>query len=238
MEIKKGIASDFDGRPASKLDIKGWLIYFNLVLDIIIHEEKSKKFSSSLYLITEMTALERHVLALEDRKFYRHNGIDYLSVLRMVKQIAKRKRLGGVSTIEQQYVRTVLNRKERTLERKFHEMILAWLLSKRSQKTDILRAYLSSAYFGYKLNNCDDAARLLFNIDAASCNNSQSALIASLLVYPLPKKVIESSQLKQSSPIYDTDQFIEDQAAQCPYWSQRILLRKKYSEQLIKAQKA
>ncbi|MFG6157661.1 biosynthetic peptidoglycan transglycosylase [Halomonas sp. 1390] len=235
---KKTITIDLNGRPASKLDLKGWLIHFNLALDIIIHDMKSKKFSTSLELADETTNFERHVLALEDRKFYKHNGIDYISLLRIGKQFLKRKRLGGVSTIEQQYVRTVLNRRERTLERKSHEIILSWLLSKRSTKNDILRAYLGSAYFGYNLNNCDVAAKLLFNVDAASCNNSQSALIASLLVYPLPKKVIKNSHANHYFPIDDVDEFIAQQAKHAPHWSRRVLLRKAYSESLIKDQKA
>lgn len=222
------------GQPVYWWDIKGWLIFYNIALDQLIADVTSSVGAgNSIAFQVEQMPLEVCVLILEDRHYYKHNGIDYRFVPRIVRQLLTGKRVGGVSTIEQQYVRTFLNRKERTFGRKFNEWILAWLISHRSSKPDILRAYLSCAYYGYKLNGCDDASRRIFAKDASSLTLNEAALIASLLVYPLPAQISDYGEKQQWFPATNINQFFNQAEPITPRWANRIRRRWIYALKLI-----
>lgn len=190
--MNKDISEAIGGKPKLLIDIKGWLIYFNLIIDIIINHSIKTQNTTSLGVKKNLTEFEKSVLLIEDKRYFDHAGIDFYCAPRILKQLITKKRLGGISTIEQQYVRTVLNKKERTIKRKSHEMILSWLITKRISKEALLKSYLSSAYFGYKLSSCDDASLLIFQRPASELDQEQSAILASLLVYPLPKLVVNA----------------------------------------------
>jgi len=170
------------------------------------------------------TELELAVLLLEDRRFYRHGGFEVRSVPRVARQILTLKRIGGVSTIEQQLVRTLVGRRERTIRRKSREIILAVILSMRMAKRDILRIYLSTAYMGYRVRGCDEAAQLISGLDAPDLSFDRAALIAALLVYPLPRSVRDGMHLPVTSP-WD---FFERAADTDGKWTRRIKRRFNY----------
>jgi len=65
-----------------------------------------------------LTKLEKMVLLLEDRRFFEHAGVDWLSVIRETQRLLTRKRHGGASTIDMQLFRTISDRYERTIRRK------------------------------------------------------------------------------------------------------------------------
>jgi len=69
------------------------------------------------------------VMALEDRRFLKHGGVDFRSILRECIKFFLRKKFGGASTIDMQMVRTITGFKERTLYRKFYELILAFIVN-------------------------------------------------------------------------------------------------------------
>nr|WP_299243683.1 biosynthetic peptidoglycan transglycosylase [uncultured Halomonas sp.] len=220
----------FDGKPVAAFDIKGFLIYYNLVLDSLLDDIESRKHDSSLSRTEDTSKLETHVIALEDRRFYKHKGFDIKCIPRILKQIMTCQKIGGMSTIEQQYVRTYINRRERTLGRKTHEIIISWLLSHRSEKRSILITYLSVAYFGYKLNGCDCAANFVFGKNAAELKLEESAFLASLLVYPLPKVVKNLAIRLDFFPITkDLDQFLIAAESVAPWWAKRVEARLNYS---------
>ncbi|MDB5481921.1 MAG: hypothetical protein JWO83_2974 [Caulobacteraceae bacterium] len=174
------------------------------------------------------TEIEKLTLLLEDRWFFEHAGIDFRAVPRVLRQLVTFKRVGGVSTIEQQLVRTILERRERTFRRKGRELLLAWILSYRLSKRDILRTYLSTAYFGYRLRGCDQASDLLYSTPSPNLDPKQAALLASLLVYPLPKVVRESAEQQQLHPILDSDAYLNAVAAVAPRWAKRVRRRMSY----------
>ncbi len=232
---QKEIYEIIGGKPAFTLDIKGWLIYYNLILDILLIHTNSAKHSSSLASHENLTEIERYVILLEDKRYFSHKGIDYYFIPRVLKQLVTRKRIGGVSTIEQQYVRTILNKKERTLSRKHHEITLSWLLAHRVSKKDILKSYLGSAYFGYKLNSCDEVSLLLFGKNASEAKKEEAALLASLLVYPLPKQVInEINERRIQTPI-NIGKFLKDSSLVAPNWHSKISKRLRFALSLAQA---
>lgn len=135
----------------------------------------------------ELSHLEQAVILLEDRRYYSHKGIDLKSVFReIVKKVTFRKH-GGASTIEMQFVRTCTGYKELTLRRKVFEMILAWALLHRANKLEILRSYLEIAYFGTGIKGQKQAATLVFGKLPEQLSETESYLLASMLVYPRPR---------------------------------------------------
>lgn len=132
--------------------------------------------------------LEKLVLALEDRRFYYHPGFDLLSIFRAsLRRAQKRIITGGASTIEQQFVRTVTNRREYKISRKIREILLAILISAQYEKNLILRIYLRIAYMGYNLVGVQKASQFFYNKEIQNLNIRQASHIAALLKYPTPK---------------------------------------------------
>jgi penicillin-binding protein 1A len=133
--------------------------------------------------------LPRHfvdaVLAMEDRRFYSHFGIDPLGILRAAKRNydAGGTREGG-STITQQLVKMSFLTSARTLERKLEEALLAMWLELRLTKDQILERYLSSAYFGEGCFGTRAAAQHFFNKPVGELNLWESALMVALLRSP------------------------------------------------------
>jgi len=142
-----------------------------------------------------LTPLEIYVLVLEDRRFFYHLGVDPISVLRALLQSRVSGRVQGVSTIEQQLVRTVLDSRARTIRRKTREMMIATVLSLARPKRDILGAYLRCAYFGTNLTGSDAAMGALLGSRATG---ETSATCASMLKYPLGAGGIRESILRRA----------------------------------------
>lgn len=130
---------------------------------------------------------EHLVILLEDKRYLRHLGIDPRSIARvLVLQLANRRK-GGASTIEMQFVRTVTQRFERTLSRKFREIVLARLLAFHIGKMEILRSYLAVAYFGHRSRGAEAAANRIFGQSVSDLSVERAAVIAAMLVYPAPR---------------------------------------------------
>lgn len=134
----------------------------------------------------ELTLFEMMVLVGEDRRFFRHNGIDYRSVLREVFKALTRQKHGGASTIDMQFVRMATGYYERTISRKLYEMLLAVLIQFKYQKIEILRYYLKHAFFGSLLYGADKASKRMFQKPSALLTRSEAATLAAMLVYPRP----------------------------------------------------
>jgi membrane peptidoglycan carboxypeptidase len=126
------------------------------------------------------------LLAAEDRRFFRHRGVDPLAVGRAIWRMALEQTWHGGSTVEQQLVRTLTRRYERTISRKIREMFLASRVSVVVPKEEIPDLYLSIAYFGWKMNGVRSACRRL-GISAARASIAEAASVVSRLKYPQPR---------------------------------------------------
>lgn len=208
---------------------KSFLFLLNLQVDWLLERIEAIRWDfSSIMWEDDDSELERLTLALEDRWFFEHSGIDLRAVPRVIRQIVSLKRVGGVSTIEQQLVRTLLERRERTLKRKSREMMLAWIISHRMAKRDILRAYLATAYFGYRLRGCDQVSDFVFGKPASDLESEEAAFVASLLVYPLPKVVREFGEASALYPVGDLRSFLKAASPIAPRWGRRVHRRLNY----------
>jgi penicillin-binding protein 1A len=136
-----------------------------------------------------LTELPRHLidaaLSMEDRRFYRHLGVDPLGILRAARRNYETgsHREGG-STITQQLVKMSYLSSAKTLERKAEEAMIATWLETRLTKDQILERYLSSAYFGEGCFGVRAAAQHLFNKPVGELTIAESALLVALLRAP------------------------------------------------------
>jgi membrane peptidoglycan carboxypeptidase len=141
----------------------------------------------AVYYPEELTTFEKLVLVLEDRRFFRHGGVDPIAVLRETLKLLTLRKHGGASTIDMQFVRSTTDYKERTLRRKLYEMLLACLIQFRYSKITILRSYLGFAYFGWNLRGADRASRAILGKNTSELDLKEAAFMASMLVFPYPK---------------------------------------------------
>ena len=128
----------------------------------------------------------RAVIAGEDKRFLDHNGVDWIAIFRCIFNFFIIKKLYGASTIEQQLVRTIRVRYERTLSRKLSEMVLAIKLSLIVNKRDILSTYIGVAYYGAYMNSYRQVLKRK-NWDNSYINIERACEIAAMLKYPLPQ---------------------------------------------------
>lgn len=125
------------------------------------------------------------VIAIEDRRFYEHSGIDFRSVVRAaVTNVIKGRKAQGASTITQQVAKNLFLSGEKTLTRKVKELLLSFKLEKLLSKDRILTVYLNRVYLGAGTYGINAAARKYYGVDAKDLNLYQSAVIAGLLKAP------------------------------------------------------
>jgi penicillin-binding protein 1A len=120
-------------------------------------------------------------VAVEDRRFYEHGGLDYEGIVRAaVKNLESGHVVQGGSTITQQLVRNLYIGNERSLERKIKEACLARKVEKGHTKDWILTSYLNQVYFGNHAYGVEAAAQTYFAKHAKDLNIVQAALIAGM----------------------------------------------------------
>jgi penicillin-binding protein 1A len=126
--------------------------------------------------------MKKATVAIEDRRFYRHGGIDMEGIARaLVRDIQEGKVVEGGSTITQQLVRNLYIRKnERTLQRKVTEACLAVRLNRNRSKSWILAQYMNTVYYGNHAYGIEAAAQTYFSRPARKLTLMQSALLAGL----------------------------------------------------------
>ncbi len=125
------------------------------------------------------------VMAIEDRRFYSHIGIDPIGIARaFVANLRAGRTVQGGSTITQQLAKNLFLTPERTLRRKVQELLLALWLEANYTKDEILSAYLNRVYLGAGTYGVDAAARTYFGVPAHSVTLRQAAILAGLLQAP------------------------------------------------------
>jgi membrane peptidoglycan carboxypeptidase len=124
-------------------------------------------------------------MAAEDRRFLKHGGVDLRAICRALVDFLRTGVLTGASTIEQQLVRTITGRKERTLSRKLEEIVFATLVNHYVPKADIPGLYLSLAYFGSHMNGLVEACQKT-QTDVSRITIQHAAAIVARLKYPEP----------------------------------------------------
>jgi penicillin-binding protein 1A len=129
--------------------------------------------------------MQQAIVAVEDKRFYDHRGVDIRGIARAVwADLASKKVVQGGSTITQQFVKNSCVTTARTISRKLKEAALAWQLEQRWTKLRILTAYLNTIYFGNGAYGIQRAAQTYFNTPAARLTLPQAALLAGIPADP------------------------------------------------------
>ncbi|MGQ0533839.1 MAG: transglycosylase domain-containing protein [Caulobacteraceae bacterium] len=132
-------------------------------------------------------------LAIEDRRFYEHEGVDRMAILRaLIANLRAGETVQGGSTISQQLARNLFLTPRQTLNRKLREMVLASRIERRLTKDEILELYLNRIYLGDQAYGVDAAARRFFGKSAAELTLAEAAMLAGLPKAPSRSAPTES----------------------------------------------
>ncbi|HKY21409.1 MAG TPA: PBP1A family penicillin-binding protein [Vicinamibacterales bacterium] len=139
--------------------------------------------------------LKNAVVAVEDSRFYKHDGVDGVRIIgAVIADIRERRKAEGASTITQQLARMSFLSRDKTFRRKVREAILAQRLEKLYSKDEILEFYLNKAYFGDGLYGAEAAARGYFGKSSAELTPAEGAMLAGVLPAPSTKNPVSNPQ--------------------------------------------
>ena len=125
------------------------------------------------------------ILAIEDRRFFSHHGVDPIRVIgAAVRNLRAGRIREGASTVTQQLARAAQLTPVRTYERKIREIMIAARLEERYTKQQILQAYLNTVYFGEGYYGVEAASQGYFRKPAADLQPQEAALLAALVRSP------------------------------------------------------
>jgi penicillin-binding protein 1A len=140
-------------------------------------------------------------LAIEDRRFYEHEGVDRMAVLRaVIANLRAGETVQGGSTISQQLARNLFLTPRQTVNRKLREMVLASRIERRLTKDEILELYLNRVYLGDQAYGIDAAARRFFGKPASELTLAEAAMLAGLPKAPsrsAPTESLENATARQ-----------------------------------------
>src|SRR5712675_1906454 len=129
--------------------------------------------------------LPKAFIAIEDRRFYSHYGVDPIGIARAaVTNILHRGVSQGGSTLTQQLAKNLFLTQERTLQRKLQEVELALWLERKHSKAQILELYLNRVYFGSGAYGVEAAAQRYFGKPAKNVTVAEAAMLAGLVKSP------------------------------------------------------
>lgn len=125
------------------------------------------------------------VIATEDQRFYKHNGINYIAIMKaFFKNAVSGDIVAGGSTITQQLAKNVFLTQDRTYSRKLKEFILSKKIERTYSKDEILERYLNQIYFGEGAWGIQRAAQVYFGKDVSDLSLSEAATLAGLIKAP------------------------------------------------------
>ena len=140
-------------------------------------------------LPVKLEQIPDHVLhafiAIEDKRFYEHSGVDFRSVMRAIyRDLITRSKVEGASTITQQLAKNLFLTNEKTWLRKTKEVMIALYLEREFTKDEILEMYLNAVYFGQGQHGIEAAANKYFYKSVEDLTIEEAALLAGILKAP------------------------------------------------------
>jgi penicillin-binding protein 1A len=165
--------------------------------------------------------LQKATVAIEDRRFYQHRGIDYRGVVRaLVRDLESGEAAEGGSTITQQLARTLYLDRDKTISRKLAEGCVATRMEQRWSKERILETYLNRVYYGNRATGADAAARTYFSKPPSELTLPEAALLAGLPQAPSqldPLSRPEDAKARRDlvlQAMHDTGEITEEELAE------------------------
>jgi len=144
-----------------------------------IAEIKSKENYTNFSELPQM--YKNAVIAVEDHRFYKHNGIDIIAICRAAfNDIKAMSFVEGGSTITQQLAKNIYFTQEKKIERKIAEVFMAFEIEKNCDKDEILELYLNTSYFGDGYYTPKEACRGYFNKELNEMTDYECILLAGI----------------------------------------------------------
>ena len=159
----------------------------------------------------------------EDKRFYSHNGFDYIRIIKSFFVNLKSGEIEeGASTITQQYARNLYLDFDRTYKRKIKEAYLAFKMEINYSKQEILEGYLNSINYGNGVFGIENASHYYFNKDAKDLSLAEATMLAGIPKYPLEYSPInnEKAAKKRQKQILDilvNNKYISKETAKKTY---------------------
>jgi penicillin-binding protein 1B len=199
---------NFEGGRVAGVEIDGaQLDSFTLEPEILTNDLSSKTGKRNTLSYHEIPPLlVQAILAIEDRRFFEHPGLDVFGLARAVLRNAGDERIGqGGSTITQQLVKNTYLSPERTFRRKYAEAMLAFALERRLSKQDIFALYCNEVYVGQRgavaARGVEQAALVYFGKELKNLSLSEAATIAGMIQGPSrysPERNREAAQARRN----------------------------------------
>ena len=154
--------------------------------------------------------MKEAVLATEDARFYEHNGIDYLGVLRAALANLGRAKSQGGSTITMQVARNVYLSSEKTYTRKIYEMLLTLKLEHQLSKDQILEIYMNQIFLGNRAYGFAAAAETYFGKPLKDVTTAEAAMLAGIPKFPSTANPIANFARARERQLYIIDRMQEN----------------------------
>ena len=143
--------------------------------------------------------LQKAVVAIEDKRFYTHKGVDWHGTARAILSTLFGGSVQGGSTITQQLVKNVTGDNQNTVKRKVTEIYRALDLEKRYEKDEILEAYLNEVYFGHSCYGVVTASLTYFDKDVSELSLAECASLVAITNNPSLYDPIEASWSRENN---------------------------------------
>jgi penicillin-binding protein 1B len=177
---------------------------FTLEPEVLSNDLSSKSAKREVLSYDEIPpVLVQAILAIEDRRFFDHSGVDVTGLARALWRNAGDERLGqGGSTITQQLVKNTYLSPEKTLQRKYAEAMLSLALERRLSKNDIFALYCNEIYLGQRgavtVRGVKEAATVFFGKELRDLTLAEAATLAGMLQSPAHYSPLRNPEAAQS----------------------------------------
>lgn len=177
---------------------------FALEPEILSNDVSSKSGKREVLSFSEIPdVLVRAILAIEDRRFFDHSGVDLNGLTRALLRNISDEQLGqGGSTITQQLVKNTYLSPERTFQRKYAEAMLSLALERRLSKNDIFALYCNEIYLGQRgavgVRGVKEAARVFFARELRDLNLAEAATLAGMIQSPARYSPVRHAEAAKS----------------------------------------
>lgn len=157
-----------------------------------IYDKDGKLINDKINLATDYIELEdispyltKAFISIEDKKFYKHGGLNYLRIVKaMINNIVARDFVEGASTISQQLIKNKYLTNEKSIDRKIKEMYLTLKLEAHEDKDTIIESYINTIYYGNGAYGISNASHRFFNKKPIDLTLSECATLAGIVKSP------------------------------------------------------
>lgn len=190
----------------------GYVMYKKATQNMRVTEKVKEVRTNEKYVVLDQIPdiYENAVISVEDHRFYRHHGVDFVSFIRaMFKNIQAGEILQGGSTITQQLAKNLFFSNEQSIERKIAELFVVYQLEDEYAKDVILELYINTVYYGDGYYCIFDAAKGYFGALPSELSDYECTLLAGVPNAPSVYAPTKNAHLAQQRQEHVLDAMVE-----------------------------